>query len=131
MIRTLVGVLGALSALFPDEIVELFEKLAIANPSEGTVRGWVRPAVRSEGVLIAVISLFNRRAYAWLMNLTGVFGAIVLLFPDLYRRFATAFLYERPESMEWNERFNLAVRAIGALYVLLAAKTYRERHNDT
>ncbi|MCD2201308.1 hypothetical protein HZS55_14220 [Halosimplex rubrum] len=131
MIRTLVGVLGALSALFPDEIVELFEKLAIANPSEGTVRGWVRPAVRSEGVLIAAISLFNGRAYTWLMNLTGLFGAIVLLFPDLYRRFATAFLYERPESIEWNERFKSAVRAIGALYVFLAAKTYRERHNDT
>ncbi|MBP2252822.1 hypothetical protein J2754_003182 [Halarchaeum solikamskense] len=65
------------------------------------------------------------------MNLTGVFGAIVLLFPDLYQRFATAFLYERPESIEWNERFRLGIRAIGALYVFLAAKTYRERHNDT
>ena len=131
MIRSLVGVLGALSALFPDEIVELFEKLAIANPSEGTVSGWVRPAIRSEGVLIAVISFFDGRADAWLMNLTGVFGGIVLLFPDLYRRFATAFLYERPESIEWNERFNSAVRAIGTLYVFLAAKTYRERHNET
>ncbi|OYR58896.1 hypothetical protein [Halorubrum halodurans] len=131
MIRTLVGVLGAISTLFPDKIVGIFEKLAIANPSEGTVRGWVRPAVRSEGVLIAAISLFNGRAYTWLMNLTGLFGAIVLLFPDLYRRFATAFLYERPESIEWNERFKSAVRAIGALYVFLAAKTYRERHNDT
>ncbi|MGB9965705.1 hypothetical protein [Halobacterium hubeiense] len=131
MIRPLVGVLGALSALFPDEIVELFENLAIANPSEGTVRGWVRPAVRSGGVLIASISPLNGRAYAWLMNLTGLFGAIVFLFPDLYRRFATAFLYERPESIEWNERFKSAVRAIGALYVFFAAKTYRERHNDT
>ncbi|MFD1687503.1 hypothetical protein [Halobellus litoreus] len=128
MIRTLVGVLGTLSALFPDEIVEIFEKLAIANPNEGTVSGWVRPAIRSEGVLIAVISFFDGRAYAWLMNLTG---AIVLLFPDLYRKFATAFLYERPELMEWNEGFSSGVRAIGALYVFLAAKTYRERHNDT
>jgi len=131
MIRTLVGVLGAISALVPDEIVSLYEKLAIANPNEGTVRGWVRPVIRSEGVLIVAISLLNGRAYAWLMNLTGVFGAIVFLFPDLYRRFATAFLYERPESIEWNERFSSAVRAIGALYVFLAAKTYRERHNDT
>ncbi|MGQ3330753.1 hypothetical protein, partial [Halorubrum sp. FL23] len=105
MIRTLVGVLGAISALFPDEIVELFEKLAISNPDEGTVRGWIRPAVRSEGVLIAALSLFNGRAYALLMNLTGVFGAIVLLFPDLYQRFATAFLYERPESIEWKYVF--------------------------
>ncbi|MFC5136532.1 MULTISPECIES: hypothetical protein [Haloferacaceae] len=131
MIRTVMGVLGAVSALFPDEIVDLFEKLAISNPGEGTVRGWVRQAIRSEGVLIAAISLFAGRAYAWLMNLTGVFGAVVFLFPDLYRKFATAFLYERPESIEWNERFRSGIRAIGVLYVFLAAKTYRERHNDT
>lgn len=131
MIRTLVGVLGAVSALFPDEIVALFEKLAVANPNEGTVRGWVRPAVQSKGVLIAALSFIGGRPFAWLMNLTGVSGAIVLLFPDLYRKFATAFLYERPESVELNEPFRLGIRAIGALYVLLAAKTYRDRHNDT
>ena len=39
-------------------------------------------------------------------DLTGVFGAIVLLFPDLYRKFATAFLYERPGPIEWNEGFS-------------------------
>lgn len=131
MIRTIVGVLGAVSALFPDEIIKLFEKLAITNPGGGTVRGWVRPAIQSEGVLIAAISLFDRRAYAWLMNLTGVFGAVVVLFPDLYRKFATAFLYERPESIEWNERFRSGIRAIGAVYVFLAAKAYRDRHTDT
>ncbi|MDB2275460.1 MULTISPECIES: hypothetical protein [Halorubrum] len=39
MIRALVGVLGSISALFPNDIVEVFEKLSISNPSEGTVRG--------------------------------------------------------------------------------------------
>ena len=48
MIRTVVGVLGAVSALFLDEIVDLFEKLVIANSGEGTVREWVHPAIRSE-----------------------------------------------------------------------------------
>lgn len=81
MIRSLVGVLGALSALFPDEIVELFEKLAIANPSEGTVSGWVRPAIRSEGVLIAVISFFDGRAYAWLMILPACSAGLSSCFP--------------------------------------------------
>ena len=131
MIRTVVGVLGVVAALCPDEVVEFFETLAIVNADQGTVREWVHPAIRSEGVLIAGSSLFNDRAYAWLLNLTGVFGAVVFLFPDLYRKFATVFLYERPDSMEWDEQFSSAIRALGAVYVFFAAKTYRERHNDT
>ncbi|WP_132060948.1 hypothetical protein [Halorussus amylolyticus] len=131
MIRKHIGVLGIVTALFPDGIVALFERFAIANPAEGTLRSWVNPAIRSEGVLVAVISLLGGRSYAWMMTLTGAFGAVIFLFPDLYRKFATILLYERPDSIEWNERFTSGVRIIGAIYVFLAAKTYRDRRNET
>jgi len=131
MLRILIGALGAITALAPDDIVALFEKLAITNPSEGTLRAGVNPAIRSEGVLIAAISIFGSRSYAWMMNLTGAFGAVVLVFPDLYRKFASTLLYENPDSIEWNERFTTGVRIIGAVYVFLAAKTYRDRRKDT
>ena len=130
MLRILLGVLGTVTALFPDEIVGLLEKLAIANPNEGALRAWVNPAIRSEGVLIAVVSLLGGRSYAWMMNLTGAFGAVVLVFPSLYREFASTFLYERPDAIEWNERFTTGVRGIGAVYVFLAAKTYRDRGKE-
>ncbi|MBP1903226.1 hypothetical protein J2744_002930 [Halorubrum trapanicum] len=131
MIRILIGVLGAVTTLFPDKIVALFEKHAITNPSEGTLRKWVNPAIRSEGILIVVISLLGSRLYAWMMNLTGAFGAAVLMFPDLYRKFASTVLYERPDAIEWNEQFTTGVRVIGAVYVFLGAKTYRDRHKET
>jgi hypothetical protein len=131
MLRTLTAVLGAVTALFPDEIVALFERLAIANPGERTQRAWVTPAIRSEGVLIAVISLVGGRTYAWMTNLTGAFGAVVLVSPDLYRKFASALLYERPDSVDWNERFTAVVRIIGAAYLVLAVRAYRNRRKDT
>ncbi|GAA0729188.1 hypothetical protein GCM10009060_29120 [Halorubrum trapanicum] len=65
------------------------------------------------------------------MNLTGAFGAAVLMFPDLYRKFASTVLYERPDAIEWNEQFTTGVRVIGAVYVFLGAKTYRDRHKET
>lgn len=130
MIRILIGVLGAVTALFPDEIVALFEKFTIANPGEGTLRSLINPAIRLEGTLVAAISFFGGRSYAWMMNLTGAFGAVVLMSPDLYRKFATKLLYERPDSVEWNEQFTTGVRIIGAVYVFLAAKTYRNRRKD-
>lgn len=131
MPRIFIGVLGAVTALFPDEIVALFEKLAIANPGESTLRTGVNPGIRSEGLLVAVISLLGGRSYAWMMNLTGGFGAVVLVFPGLYRKFATTLLYKHPDSIEWDERFTTGVRIIGAVYVFLAAKTYRDRRKDT
>lgn len=130
MVRILIAILGAVSVLFPDEIVAIFERLAITNPGEGALRAWATSAIRSEGVLVAVISLVGGRPYAWMMHLTGAFGAVVLLFPDLYRKFATALLYERPDSIEWNDRFTTSVRIIGAVYVFLSAKTYRDRRTD-
>ncbi|MFC7020284.1 MULTISPECIES: hypothetical protein [Haloarcula] len=130
MIRILISTLGAVTALFPDEIVAFFEKSAIANPGEGTLRTWVNPAIRSEGILVAVISLLGGRFYAWMMNLTGAFGAVVFVFPDLYRELATTFLFESPDAIEWNERFTAGVRIIGAVYVILAAKTYRDHRKE-
>ncbi|AQL41314.1 hypothetical protein BV210_00660 [Halorientalis sp. IM1011] len=130
MLRTLIGVLGVVTALFPDEIVALFETLAIAEPGEGTTRSWVNPGIRMEGILIAVISLLGGRSYGWTMNVTGAFGAIVLVFPDLYRKVAVTLLYERPDSIEWNERFTTGLRIIGAVYVLLAAIAYKNRTKD-
>lgn len=56
-----------------------------------------------------------------MMNLTGVSGAIILLFPQLYRKFATNLLYEHPN---W---FTAGVRLIGAIYVLLAVGAFRKR----
>jgi hypothetical protein len=131
MLRTFLGVIGAITALFPDKIVALFETLAIANPGEGTLRVWASPTIRSEGILVAVISLLGGQLYAWMLNLTGAFGAVVLVFPDLYRKFATTFLYERPDSIEWNEQYTTGVRIIGAVYVFLAAKAYRTRRKET
>jgi len=131
MLRTLTAVLGAVTALFPDETVVLFERLAIETPGERARRPWVTPAIRSEGVLIAVISLVGGRAYAWMTNLTGAFGAVVLVSPDLYRKFASALLYERPDSVDWNERFTVVVRIIGAVYLMVAASAYRNRRKST
>lgn len=131
MIRVLTGVIGAVTALDPERVISIFETLAIANPGEEPVRAWVHSAIRSEGILLAAISLFGGQPYAWLMNLTGAFGTVVFLFPNLYRKFATAFLYEKPDAVEWNESFTTEVRAIGAIYAILAARIYRRRHNDS
>lgn len=129
MARLIVGILGVLTTLFPGRIIEVFERLAIDDPGDSAIKSWIGSAFRGEGVLVAVASLVGGRAYAWMMNLTGIFGVFVLVSPDLYRRFATAFLYERPEQIEWNDRFTTVVRFVGVFYVFLAARAFNRRRN--
>lgn len=130
MARTVTGLLGAVAALFPAATIALFEELAIENPDECPTRSWIGPAIRAEGAVIAVAGLTGGTAYAWLMNLTGAFSALVLLFPESYRTFAVELLYERPDAVEWNDRFTDGVRIIGAIYVLSALRAFRERDDD-
>jgi hypothetical protein len=130
MIREVIGFLGVVSALVPNRIIALFERLAIENHEGRRPRSWFTPMIRAEGILITVVCLLKGRPYAWMMNLTGAFGAVILFFPNLYRNLATMLLYEDHEHVEWKDRFTRGVRLIGALYILLAVHEFRKRRDD-
>jgi hypothetical protein len=127
MAQTFVGLLGVFAALFPDRMIDVFEGLAVDNPGECSRTPWIRSGIRAEGVVVAAAGLIGGRPYARLMDLTGLFGAIVLLFPRLYREIAGALLYEEPDAVEWDDRLDGRVRLIGALYVLLAIGAFGRR----
>lgn len=127
MMRPFIGLLGILAALFPDRVIDVFEAVAMENPTESTIKSWIPSGIRIEGILVTVASLIDGRAYAWMMNLTGVFGGIVLLDPQLYSKFATVLLYEDPDDVFWNDQFTTGVRIIGIVYVLLAVKAFKNR----
>jgi hypothetical protein len=128
MLRHFLGALGFLTALIPDRIVDVFEAIAVENPEEHTVHSWFDPLIRAEGVVITLAALRDGRLYAWLLNVTGIVGAVLLFIPRLYEQIAGALVYEDPESVEWNEHLTDGVRVIGAVYVLLALLSRRRRN---
>ena len=127
MARTVIGFLGVFTMLYPGRIIGIFEDVAIENSNECTIKPWIRSGIRAEGVVVTVASLIGGRTYARMMNLTRIFGAVVLLFPQLYRKFATTLLYEKPDEVKWNDQFTKEVRIIGAVYVFLAARAFKNR----
>jgi hypothetical protein len=127
MIRSLIGLLGCLAAAVPGRLLDVFETLAVENAEDRTRRSWAASAIRAEGVVVAAASRTDGRAYAWMLNLTGIFGGVVLIAPRLYRRFAAAFLYEDGGDVVWTDALDTGVRALGAVYVLLALDAFRER----
>jgi hypothetical protein len=128
MLRQFLGALGVLIALIPDRVVDVFEAIAVKNPEENTVHSWFGPLIRVEGVVITLAALRDDRLYAWLMNVTGIVGAVLLFVPQLYEQIAGALVYENPESVEWNEHLTDGVRVIGAVYVFLALLDRRRRN---
>ena len=131
MLRTFTAVLGVLVALFPDKAVDGFEAGFIENPGECRRKPLGRLGIRAEGIVVLAASLAGGRAYAWLMDVTGIAGSILLVVPRAYRTVANAMLYEEPDRVEWNERFAAVVRLIGLVYVLLAVRAFRTRRaND-
>lgn len=127
MIRHLLGAIGLLTALVPDRIVALFEAIAVKNPDEGAVHSWFTHLLRVEGGVIVLATRRDGRLYAWLMTLTGLLGAVLVLVPGLYERIAGPLVYENPASVEWNDHLSDGVRAIGAVYVVLAIMNRRRR----
>lgn len=81
-------------------------------------------------MVIVLAALRDGHLYAWLMNLTGIFGAILLFVPGLYERIAGPIVYENPESVEWNDYLTDGVRVIGTVYVLLALLDRRRRNRS-
>ncbi|ELZ48804.1 hypothetical protein C464_05310 [Halorubrum coriense DSM 10284] len=130
MLRQFLGALGILTTLVPDRIVDVFEAIAVENPDENTVHSWFGPLIRAEGVVITFAALRGGRPYAWLMNVTGIFGAVLLFIPRVYEQIAGPLVYEDPESVEWNEHLTDGVRVIGAVYVLLALFDRRRRNGS-
>ncbi|GAA0528935.1 hypothetical protein [Halorubrum aquaticum] len=128
MLRQFLGALGVLTTVAPDRIVEVFETIAVENADENTVHSWFGLLIRVEGVVLTLAALCDSRLYAWLLNVTGIVGTVLLFVPRLYEQIAGALVYENPESVEWNERLTDGVRVIGAVYVLLALLDRRRRN---
>ncbi|WP_418286096.1 hypothetical protein [Halorubrum sp. DTA46] len=127
MIRAIIGVLGGVTAVTPKRIVDAYETVAIENAAETEMRSGAEPAIRAESALVAAVCLLGGRAYAWMLYVTGGFGAVLLIAPRAYREFASRLLYADPDAVVWAERFTPALRLLGALYLLFGLREFRSR----
>lgn len=131
MTRLSVGLFGVVMALFPDRIRTAYEQFALKNPDECVRKPSYGPAIRVEGLVLAVTSLIGGRPFAWLMNLLGVAGVFAMFFPTRSLKLSSTVTFENPEEIEWRDGFSTVIRGFGALYVGLAVGAFLERHTDT
>jgi len=130
MSRALFGVLGALVAVIPDRVIQIYETIAFENPEEATPKGYLRPAVRAEGVVYVLVALLDGRAYDRLMDVVGVFGALALCFPRRYLETGGRLVYEDADALQWREEFVTVTRVLGAVFLSLSTRACLNRLRD-
>lgn len=129
MARTLLACLGIVMTLCPERVTDWYQQVAFENPEAALGEGWLPSAVRAEGLVIGLLSLVGGRGYAWLLNLIGLAGAVVVLFPKQYLEWGVRIAYRNPEEIEWTAWFPTVARGLGVLYVVGSLRDYRRRHN--
>ena len=126
--RILLTGLGIVMALFPDRVTDWYQRIAFENPEAAVGKSWLTSAVRAEGLVIALLGLVGGRGYAWLLNLMGLAGGVVVLFPKRYLDWGTGVAYKNHEAIEWAGWFPTVARGLGVLYVVESLRDYRRRH---
>ena len=127
MVRPLLALFGVVTALFPQQVLAIFEAFALENPAEAERRPWVTQAMRGEGIVILVVSVFGRRSYRWMHYITGIFGVVLALSPAVYGYLGQILLYENHDTVRWNPRSFPVLRVLGIGYVKMAVRVFR-RH---
>lgn len=120
MARIAFGLLGGVVALFPDRILDTYERFALEHPDECDAHGWLVSAIRAEGVLVALLSLLGGRAFAAYVGATGLVGLLALFFPERYAKAGFEIAYEDADAIEWRDGYLTGVRLLGAAAVLVS-----------
>ena len=126
MIRALLGLVGIVLTLVPGRVIVLYEVVAIENPDECAPKGWVAPAIRAEGIGLAILALSGGRAYTTFMKFVGAVGVVAFFVPRQYASFGFGIAWNRSDSIEWKSGFFQGVRVAGAFSVLLAHRALEE-----
>lgn len=128
--RLVFGILGAVLALAPERVLAWYKRVAMTNPEVPTAKAWLRPGIRAEGVVYALVSLRGGRGYDWLVNVAGLVGAVAAVAPEQYLDWGGSLAFYQAELIEWRAEFVSAVRALGLAFVVLALARRRSRRQE-
>ena len=131
MTRALFGLIGGVVALLPERMTRAYEVVAFENPKVAAPKRGLVSLVRAEGVIFVLAAIAGGRMYDRLSDLTGIFGALALCFPQRYLETGAALVYKNPNELEWRDGFVTAARVIGAVFLVLSTRACLERRSKS
>lgn len=131
MLKTLLAALGFVELLVPERFIEFWERLALDNPAECSLRPWVIPVARLEG-LVFLAALARPGTFSGaIRSALGWHGLLAALSPEGYLDYWTPLVYEDAEGCAWRSWVVPLTRAVGVCYVLVALFGWRSKTDDS
>lgn len=130
MIKRLLAVFALVELLVPRRFIEFWEGYALENPGDCSLKPWVIPVARLEGLLFLVALARPRTLAGPIRAALGCYGLMAALSPDGYLEYWTPLIYTDGERPEWKPWVVPMTRAIGACYVLVALFDWRSKSDD-
>ncbi|XVH30982.1 hypothetical protein ACNS7O_11375 [Haloferacaceae archaeon DSL9] len=123
MLRRLLILLGAIEFFAPDALIECYERLAFDDPDAGTLKAWVVPAARIEGLALFLIGTTGRLTE--FTYLIAVIGAVAVVAPRALLEWGLRVAYENPDDCDPKPWIVPATRGLGVLYLSTAVGRLR------
>ena len=126
MLKRLLGAVGRVLMTNPERFINFWERLALENSEECTLKPWVIPLARLEGFVFVSLSK-NETPSARFEQFLGLVGIPALLFPSQYVEWGAKLVYEDPDRCEWRSWVVPFTRIVGFGYVLVGVRGFRNR----
>ena len=120
--RTLLALLGLVELISPKRLIEFGERLAFENPDEATLRPWILPVARLEGIGWMLVVLRGGRLRSTFETLLGPVGAAMILTPGRVVDGAIRLAYADADRISLRSWVVPVTRALGVVYVLTAIR---------
>lgn len=129
MLKQLLGAIGRIMMTSPERFIGFWERLALKNSEECTLRWWVIPLARLEGLVFVTLSKreLSGTQFKQFLGFLGLIGILAFLFPKQYINWGTKLVYEDSDQCEWRSWVFPFTRIIGAVYVLVGIRSLQDR----
>jgi len=120
MLRKLLTTICTVEALAPEALINTAERIALDNPEECSLKSWVIPGARLEGLVFLGLIWRSDASYSSFKKFLGVIGLLALLYPRTYVDYGAKFAYTDASTCEGKPWVYIGTRLVGLLYVLIA-----------
>lgn len=119
MLRKLLLGFGVFEVIAPQPVIDICERIGLANPDQARLRPHARTVARLEGLVFVWLLLRGRKKSPFVTALLGTLGGVAAVYPRPLIRLSQDLAYENTSQLELQPWVVPAARALGIIYLLV------------
>lgn len=101
MFRRFLAFIGLIEVLYPEKLIDTFERIALDNLDECELKSWAGFCTRLEGVIYLFLAWRGETSYSAFKVVPSGIGLLALVYPRRFIDISAAVGYADAEAFEW------------------------------